>query len=152
MKYNDAEHKKLMDERRAAGKLIDPATAVITWHWAQVLDPYGDGLEIPEEGDCVGRFRAPDSDIWVEFPDLPDATREEIEKLGNAGYYDGQSSEVIKALTEANSCLARAIGRLISKMEPSARPAAIRKFADLITAVASLMTTALDQQPTATKD
>jgi hypothetical protein len=30
MKRNDPEHKKLMDERRAAGKLIDPATAVIT--------------------------------------------------------------------------------------------------------------------------
>jgi hypothetical protein len=39
---------------------------------------------------------------------------------------------------------------LISMMEPSAQPAAIPKFTDLIIAVASV--TALDQQRTATKN
>jgi hypothetical protein len=32
--------------------------------------------------------RASHSDIWVEFPDLPDATREEVERRLAAGYYD----------------------------------------------------------------
>jgi hypothetical protein len=72
-----------MDERRAAGKLIDPATAEIEWRYAQTLDPYGDGLELTPEEQQVGReyfARDPGSDIWVNTGDLPEATCEAIWK------------------------------------------------------------------------
>jgi hypothetical protein len=35
-----------MEERRAAGLLLDPSTAEIDWNYAQTLDPYGDGLPL----------------------------------------------------------------------------------------------------------
>ena len=69
---------------RAAGKLIDPATAAMTWHWAQVLDPYGVLNDLPEEADCVGWayfVRAPTSDVWVNTHDLPEATCREFWRL-----------------------------------------------------------------------
>jgi hypothetical protein len=61
--------------RKEAGLKIDPQTAKITWHWAQVLDPYG-VLELAKEDHCVGRSyfaRSPESDVWVSFYDLPKA-------------------------------------------------------------------------------
>jgi hypothetical protein len=81
--YTNAEYKRRMEERRAAGLLIDPSTAEIHWHYTQILDPYGDGLPLLPEEEQVGRdyfARAPDSDIWVWFGDLPDATRDAIWK------------------------------------------------------------------------
>lgn len=66
----------LHQERLAAGRLIDPATAEIMWWWAETLDPYGDG-GLPPEAQCVGRewfARSPDGD-WVSFSDLPEETR-----------------------------------------------------------------------------
>jgi hypothetical protein len=33
--------------------------------------------------------------LWVEFGDLPDATRKEIRKLMDAGYYDGQIDNIV---------------------------------------------------------
>jgi hypothetical protein len=61
--------------RKEAGLRIDPATAKVTWWFAQVVDPYGIYPYDPE-ADCVGRefARAPDSDVWVNFSDLPEAT------------------------------------------------------------------------------
>jgi hypothetical protein len=50
--YTNAEYKRRMEERRAAGLLIDPSTAEIDWNYAQTLDPYGDGLPQQEQ---VGR-------------------------------------------------------------------------------------------------
>jgi hypothetical protein len=39
-----------MEERRAAGLLLDQSTAEIDWTYAQTLDPYGDGLPLlPQE-------------------------------------------------------------------------------------------------------
>jgi hypothetical protein len=78
-----AEYDRRMEERRAAGLLLDPSTAEIDWNYAQTLDPYGDGLPLLPREDQVGReyfARAPDSDIWVEVDDLPDATRDAIWK------------------------------------------------------------------------
>jgi hypothetical protein len=80
---SETEYARRMEERRAAGKLIDPATARVWCHGVLMLDPYGDGLNIEPEDRCVGRVcfaRAPDSDIWVWFGDLPDATRDAIRK------------------------------------------------------------------------
>jgi hypothetical protein len=83
IEYTSAEYKRRMEERRAAGLLIDPSTAEIDWTYAQIFDPYGDGLPLlPEEvqGGRAYFARAPGSDIWVCFYDLPDATRDAIWK------------------------------------------------------------------------
>jgi hypothetical protein len=91
MKRDSDEYRKLMDERIAAGKLIDPATCKMHWHYAQTLDPYGDGLELAPEEDQVGReyfVCAPDSDTAVLVGDLPDEIYEEVERLRKAGHYD----------------------------------------------------------------
>jgi hypothetical protein len=60
---------------------IDPETAEVEWTYAQTLDPYGDGLDLPEEYQQVGReyfVRSPGSNVWVCFDDLPDATRDAL--------------------------------------------------------------------------
>jgi len=47
----------------------------------QVLDPYGVYPDLPAECDCVGRCdfaRAPGTGLWIEFGDLPEATREAL--------------------------------------------------------------------------
>jgi hypothetical protein len=64
--------------RKAVGLQIDPESAEVEWTYAQTLDPYGDGLDLPEEYQQVGReyfARSPGSNVWVCFNDLPDATR-----------------------------------------------------------------------------
>ena len=53
------------------------------WSYAQTLDPYGvwDEWELPEEFHQVGReywARAPGSDVWVHFSDLPKTVEEMI--------------------------------------------------------------------------
>jgi hypothetical protein len=78
---SSAEYDRRMEERRAAGLSIDPSTAQIERWCAQTLDPYGDGLPLLPGTEQIGRenfARAPGSDIWVLFGDLPDATREAI--------------------------------------------------------------------------
>jgi hypothetical protein len=78
------EYDRRMEERRAAGLLIDPSTAEIDWNYAPSLDPYCDGIPLLPQHELVGReyfVRAPDSDIWVCVGgDLPDATRDAIWK------------------------------------------------------------------------
>jgi hypothetical protein len=67
--------------RRAAGLAIDPETAAVKWWHAQTLDPYGDYPSIPDEGDSIGReyfARAPGSEVWINFDDLPQATRDAL--------------------------------------------------------------------------
>jgi hypothetical protein len=64
---------------------INTETDEVDWSYEQTLDPYGvlDEWELPEEFDCVGRayfLRTPGSEIWVEFGDLPDETREKLWK------------------------------------------------------------------------
>jgi hypothetical protein len=78
-----AEYNRRMEERRAAGLLLDPSTAEIDWNYAQTLDPYGDGLPLLPQEEQIGReyfARAPGSDIWVGVGDLPNATRDAIWK------------------------------------------------------------------------
>src|SRR5438132_170649 len=41
--------------RKGVGLQIDPETAEVEWTYAQTLDPYGDGLDLPEEYQQVGR-------------------------------------------------------------------------------------------------
>ena len=72
--------------RKEAGLRIDPATAKVTWWWAQVMDPYGVLPHCPE-ADCVGRLyfaRSPESDVWVSFHDLPKATVDALRKKADA--------------------------------------------------------------------
>jgi hypothetical protein len=60
---------------------IDPEIAEVDWAYAQTLDPYGVYPEPPEECWQVGRAyfaRSPGSDPWVEFGDLPKATRDTL--------------------------------------------------------------------------
>jgi hypothetical protein len=67
--------------RREAGLKIDAETAEVNWRYAQTLDPYGIYPEPPDECWQVGReyfARSPGSDIWVEFGDLPKATRDAL--------------------------------------------------------------------------
>jgi hypothetical protein len=64
--------------RKEAALRIDSETAEVEWCYALTLDPYGVLPELPEEYQQVGReyfARAPDSDVWVWFGDLPDVTR-----------------------------------------------------------------------------
>ena len=71
---------KLKEERLEEGRKIDPATAEVKWTYAEIGDPYGDGIELPEDWQ-VGReyfARRPGSEVWVSFRDLPDATREAL--------------------------------------------------------------------------
>jgi hypothetical protein len=66
--------------RKAAGLKIEARSAEVTWCYAQTLDPYGI-YELPEECRQVGReyfARAPGSDIWVWFGDLPQETSEAL--------------------------------------------------------------------------
>jgi hypothetical protein len=68
--------------RKEAGLKINPETAEVYWRHGQVLNPYGLDLDLPEEGHCIGRIyfaRSPESEIWVEFGDLPDTTRTALE-------------------------------------------------------------------------
>ena len=67
--------------RKEAGLKIDAEIAEVHWTYAQTLDPYGIYPEPPDECWQVGReyfARSPGSDIWVEFGDLPEATRDAL--------------------------------------------------------------------------
>jgi hypothetical protein len=79
--------------RKAVGLQIDPQTAEVAWTYAQTLDPYGDGLDLPEECDQVGReyfARSPGSDVWADFGDLPAATRDALWQTGLPALYHGR--------------------------------------------------------------
>ena len=89
MKYDSEQYRKFIEDHVNARKLIDSATAKMSWGWERVLDPYGVLNDLPEEGDCIGRayfLRAPDSDIWVSTYDLPEATRQDFWRLLDAGH------------------------------------------------------------------
>lgn len=65
-----------------AGRQIDPETAEVCSSYGQIIDPYGVCSELHAEQDCVGRLyfaRNPESEVWIEFGDLPDATRNALE-------------------------------------------------------------------------
>jgi hypothetical protein len=80
------------EERKAVGRRIDPATANVFFEYGQVVDPYGDDPDLPEEWWCVGRmFFAvdPAEGIAVWFGDLPDQTREALNDKRNAVNAEG---------------------------------------------------------------
>jgi hypothetical protein len=71
------------ENRREAGRKIDPASAFVTVAHRYLLDPYDDGDFIPPEVRCLGAVefaRAPDSDEWIDFADLPEATADALRK------------------------------------------------------------------------
>ena len=75
-KEEDLSVDQWLEIRKVEGLRIDPTTAKVAWTYAQTLDPYG-VRGVPEEYWQVGReqfARAPDSDIWVWFGDLPEET------------------------------------------------------------------------------
>lgn len=66
---------------RIAGQQIDPNTAEVDWIYGLTLDPYGVYPDLPEEYRQVGReyfARAPGTEVWVNFHDLPKGTRERL--------------------------------------------------------------------------
>jgi hypothetical protein len=73
----------LKDFRKEAADQIDPETAEVFWKWGCLADPYGDFPDLPqEEYHHIGRLyyaRSPGSHVWVEFGDLPEATRRALE-------------------------------------------------------------------------
>jgi hypothetical protein len=83
---------------------IDPVTAIVWFEYAQVLDPYGDEPDLPDEAFCVGRewFAAdPDERFAVHFSDLPQATRDQLEEKRRAADREGW-----RALFEPVPCAA----------------------------------------------
>lgn len=84
---DEIEKEKWLAIRRKAGRKIDPETAEVTWIFAYDFDPYGVDPELPEELRVVSRnyfARAPGSDIWVCFNDLPIATAHALWKKHKA--------------------------------------------------------------------
>jgi hypothetical protein len=110
---SNAEYDRRMEERRTAGLLLDPSTAEIDWNYAQLADPYGDGLPLLPQEEHVGREYfacAPGSDIWVCVGDLLDATHDAIRKRIKAGDLSPAIVEVsdakrLKALENENAKL-----------------------------------------------
>jgi len=87
------EQERWLAVRWAAAAMLDPETAEVTFNWGDISDPYR--LRAEDEGACCGRnyfARAPGSDVWVEFGDLPAATRDRLRARMDAG-------EVIDACT-----------------------------------------------------
>jgi hypothetical protein len=76
-----AEYQEFRAKCREEGLRIVAETAEVRFEYTQVLDPYGFFDEIPPENYCIGTSffaRNPGSDIWVEFVDLPNETREKL--------------------------------------------------------------------------
>jgi hypothetical protein len=90
MKYDSDEYRSFEQELLAAGKLIDPATAEMTWGWASIVDPYGVLDREEKHHDSIGRvffLRAPGSRTWVCNYDLPETTCDKFWELLEARYY-----------------------------------------------------------------
>ena len=67
--------------RKEEALKIDPSTAEVDWSYALILDPYGVYPATSRGIPCVGRAyfaRRPGSDVWVEFGDLPEETRDAL--------------------------------------------------------------------------
>jgi hypothetical protein len=87
-----AEYELFKAKRREEGLKIVAETAETTWWHTQVLDPYHFlGELLPRELHCIGRSyfaRNPESDIWVEFGDLPDETRDKLHRRPKSAFDD----------------------------------------------------------------
>jgi hypothetical protein len=63
--------------RKEAAVKIDPETAEVLWQYGSVRDPYG-LHDLTDEEDNIGVnyfARSPESEVWVEFGDLPEKIR-----------------------------------------------------------------------------
>jgi hypothetical protein len=70
------ETKEFLAIRQEAAEAINPATAKVLWEHGYVTDPYGICSDLSDEEKCIGRnyfARAPGSDVWVSFHDLPES-------------------------------------------------------------------------------
>jgi hypothetical protein len=73
--------------RKEAAVKIDPETAEVFWEYGSVRDPYG-LYDLTDEEDNIGRnyfARSPESEVWVEFRDLPAPTRDRLRARIAAG-------------------------------------------------------------------
>src|SRR4051794_12125572 len=77
--------------RKAEGLKIDPETAEVDWAYRYTTDPCGVEKDLPDQCKQIGRewfARAPGSDIWVSFHDIPTALipalRQRADKQRNA--------------------------------------------------------------------
>jgi hypothetical protein len=83
------------EEREEVGKRIDPETAKVFVTFADAFDPYGDDPQ-PEYA-SVGRehFAAdPVENIWVNFQDLPEETREALYEHAPPSFENGRWSPI----------------------------------------------------------
>jgi hypothetical protein len=79
--FEEIDIQRWLASRKEAGLKINPKTDEVRWQYALTLDPYGVYPDLPEEYQQVGRAyfaRSPGSDIWVEFGDLPEETRDAL--------------------------------------------------------------------------
>jgi hypothetical protein len=87
-----AEINQFLAERKEAGAQLDPATAEVLCTYGEILDPYGVwGRDLSPEESCYGRqsfARAPGSDIWISFYDLPKQTVNALRARMEAGEFD----------------------------------------------------------------
>jgi hypothetical protein len=77
--------------RKEVGRHIDPDTAEAIRHHANIFDPYYDFPNLPEEYHSVDKecfARAPGSEIWIHFSDLPEGIAQKI--------YDRYTSQTTK--------------------------------------------------------
>ena len=106
----DAETEEWLRIRRHAPRELDSDTAEVSWWWEQICDPYRVYPDFPEELDQVGRTyyaRAPGSDVWVWFGDLPDATAERLwEKHRNELAFPQGNDAAILAMNDNPALLA----------------------------------------------
>ena len=66
---------------KIVGRQIDPERAEVSCIYGQIVDPYGVYHNLADECACIGRLyfaRSPGSELWIEFGDLPEATREAL--------------------------------------------------------------------------
>jgi hypothetical protein len=73
------EYKIELEHRRQVGLTIDPATAETTFWWADMNDPYHILDEKYHEGQSGREYFARNpGGVWVDFNDLPEATRKAL--------------------------------------------------------------------------
>ena len=80
--------------RKEEGRKIDPDIADVMCDRVYGADPYDVYPDLPEEYQTIGRAyfaRAPGSDIWVWFGDLPDETVKRLRERGESGEFDDDS-------------------------------------------------------------
>jgi hypothetical protein len=104
-----ASKRQWLAARKQEGVKIDPETAQLCWEHGQVGDPYGlYGLTYEE--DCIGRnyfARSPDSEVWVEFGDLPDEVRDRLRERISAGDFDHDELSWLSFDDDFDRCPAR---------------------------------------------